>query len=163
MSIAFTPTPGTLNKFKRTASQFQHQATFQNPHKNLAPFVEAILSALHPLQSIQVTIHEIIFEPRNVNALLEGQGLSPLEMHRTDQWNDWSLIASENLEIRDLLVAVLSDSIDFTLIPMPRKFLSYADHDDYVTFFAATKSNLNRVVSALEQLKLRPNDYQRRL
>jgi hypothetical protein len=83
-------------------------------------------------------------------------------MHRTDQWNDWSFIAYEKSEIGDLLTAMLADSIGFALIPTPKKFMSYADHDDYITFFAATRSNLNHVASALEHLKFRPNEYQRR-
>jgi hypothetical protein len=48
-----------------------------------------------------------------------------------------------------LLQAVLTDAVDFAFIPTPKPFVMYADHDDLVTLFANTKSNLNRVAQAL--------------
>jgi hypothetical protein len=34
-------------------------------------------------------------------------------------------------------------------MPAPKPFVIYADHDEYTTFFANTKSNLNRVAQPL--------------
>ena len=43
----------------------------------------------------------------------------------------------------------MSDWVDFVFIPEPKPFVIYADHDEYITFYANTKSNLNRVADAL--------------
>lgn len=34
-------------------------------------------------------------------------------------------------------------------MPAPKPFVIYADHDEYATFYANTRSNLNRVTDAL--------------
>jgi hypothetical protein len=162
MPITFTPTFGTLNKFKRTALRLPHQVTFETSLKDFGPFVEAILCPLQPIQSVQITICEIIFEPRKLNALMDRHGLSALGQGNTKQWHDWSLVASGEPEVRALLTAVVSEAINFALTPTPKKFLAYADHDDFMTFFGAKKSNLNGVVTGLEKLKIQQRDYQRR-
>ena len=41
------------------------------------------------------------------------------------------------------------------LVPDPRPFVIYADHDQYATFFAQTKGNLNRVIVPLKRSKFR--------
>ncbi|HUA66595.1 MAG TPA: hypothetical protein VME24_12155, partial [Alphaproteobacteria bacterium] len=47
------------------------------------------------------------------------------------------------------LVATFSDWVDFFFVPAPKPFVIYADHDEYATFFANTKSKLNSVVEPL--------------
>jgi hypothetical protein len=63
-----------------------------------------------------------------------------------------------------LLLAVFSDWVDFIFVPEPKSFGIYADHDEFTTFFAHTRSNLNRVVKPLAEggFKMIP-DYERRL
>ena len=63
--------------------------------------------------------------------------------------HDQSLTAAGENEVQQLLQAVFSDSIDFVFIPKPKSFAIYADHDESTTFFAPTRSNLNRVVKPL--------------
>jgi hypothetical protein len=58
-----------------------------------------------------------------------------------------SLTAAGQQEIETLLHAAFSDSIDFIFVPEPRPFAIYADHDEFTTFFAHTRSNLNHVVT----------------
>ena len=53
------------------------------------------------------------------------------------------------------------DWIDFVLIPTPKQFAIYADHDEYTTFFAHTRSNLNCVVRPLVEQGFKQVDYQR--
>lgn len=48
-----------------------------------------------------------------------------------------------------MLEAALGDWVDFVFVPVPKPFVIYADHDEYTTFYANTKSNLNRVAQAL--------------
>jgi hypothetical protein len=77
---------------------------------------------------------------------------------------DTSLTAAGQQELQTLLHAIFSDWIDFIFVPEPRSFAIYADHDEYTTFFAHTRSNLNQVVTTLveKRFKMVP-DYDRRL
>ena len=52
-------------------------------------------------------------------------------------------------ETHRLLIASFSDWVDFWFVPQPKSFAIYADHDEYTTFYASTKSNLARVVTPL--------------
>jgi hypothetical protein len=52
-------------------------------------------------------------------------------------------------EVEELLIAALGDWVDFLFVPSPKPFVIYADHDEFITFYANTKSNLNRVGTAL--------------
>jgi hypothetical protein len=64
----------------------------------------------------------------------------------------------------ELLEAALSDWIDFIFVPTPKPFVIYADHDEFTTFYANTKSNLNPVVEALSARGFkRVQDYERDL
>jgi hypothetical protein len=51
--------------------------------------------------------------------------------------------------VEELLHTAFSDWFDFLFVPTPKPFVIYADHDEYTTFYANTRSNLNRVVQAL--------------
>jgi hypothetical protein len=52
-------------------------------------------------------------------------------------------------EVQELLYTAFTDWFDFVFVPTPKPFVIYADHDEYTTFFANVRSNLNRVVGAL--------------
>jgi hypothetical protein len=52
--------------------------------------------------------------------------------------------------MKEALIAVLSDCVDFLFIPTPTSFVIYADHDEYITFYAHTRSNLNQVANPLQ-------------
>jgi hypothetical protein len=132
---------GSLKRFRRTPWRFQ--ATFHTPLKNLQPFVGAIASALEPLSAGCVTIDQVVFEPKHLIALLTEHSLPAKYGH------DWSVTAEGKHETETLLEAALSDWVDFLFVPTPKPFVIYADHDEYITFYANTKSNLNRVAQAL--------------
>ncbi|MCI0350760.1 MAG: hypothetical protein L0Z53_15150 [Acidobacteriales bacterium] len=117
-----------------------------------------IVSAAGPMQSGCVTIDGVIFDPKHLTALLAKFSLPP------EYGSEWSVTAHGQQEVQELLQAVLSDWIDFAFTPAPKPFVIYADHDEYTTFYANTKSNLNRVVNALsEQGFERIDDYERQL
>jgi hypothetical protein len=141
MSMLLTEAPGSLKKFKRTSWKFQQ--TFSTPLKNLAPFVATIVKASRPVQEGCLVIDQWVFEPKNLIALLAADSL-PLRYG-----HDTSLTAAGENEITQLLQAVFADWIDFIFIPKPRSFVLYADHDEFTTFFAPTRSSLNRVVKPL--------------
>ena len=67
-------------------------------------------------------------------------------------------------EAEGLLVAAFGDPVDFLFAPEKKPFVLYADHDQFTTFFAQTRSNLNLIVEELlnhgfQQIL----DYQRKL
>lgn len=132
---------GSLKRFRRTPWRFQQ--TFHTPLKNLRPFVGSIASALEPLSGGCVTIDQVVFEPKHLTRLLAEHSLP------AEYGHDWSLTAEDQGETEALLEAALGDWVDFVFVPIPKTFVIYADHDEYLTFYANTKSNLNRVVQAL--------------
>jgi len=133
-------TPGATKKLGKTRWEFQ--ATFQTPLKKLDPFVSTILSANDVLESASVTIDEVVFEPKHLNALRDKNQTEPIGL-------DVTFVAEGREQAKELLVATFSDWVDFFFVPAPKPFVIYADHDEYATFFANTKSKLNSVVEPL--------------
>jgi hypothetical protein len=154
--MTLSETPGSVKRFRRTAWRFQQ--TFQTPLKNLQPFVSAIVCAHEPIQAASVTIEEVVFEPKHLMALL-GRYSLPLQYGRES-----CIAATGHKEVGELLEAALGDWVDFAFVPTPKPFVIYADHDEYTTFFANTKSNLNGVVQALSAAGFQKvPDYERNL
>jgi len=147
---------GALKKFRRTPWKFQQ--TFLTPLQSVQSFVEAIMSTNPQMKSGCVTIEQAVFEPTHLINLLASLSIPP----RYEC--DVSLTAIGQQEVETLLHAVFNDWIDFIFVPEPKSFAIYADHDEYTTFFAHTRSNLNRVVKALadDEFKM-VQDYERRL
>jgi hypothetical protein len=147
---------GTLKKFRRTPWKFQQ--TFLTPMQRLESYVSVIVSANQQMKSGCLTIEQAVFEPTHLIKLLGSYSLPP-------QYGPGiSLTVTGQQEVEMLLLAIFSDWIDFIFVPEPKSFAMYADHDEYTTFFAHTRSNLNRVVKALtdKRFKMIP-DYERRL
>ena len=132
--------PGAIKKFGRTPWKFQ--STFQTPLKQLDPFVSTILSANEALESASVIIEGFVFEPKHLKAFMDGKQTGPIE-------RDVTFTADGREQTKELLMAAFSDWADLVFVPMPKPFVIYADHDEYATFFANTKSNLNSVVEPL--------------
>jgi hypothetical protein len=77
---------------------------------------------------------------------------------------DWCIAANGQQEVAELLEAGLSDWVNFAFVPKPKAFVIYADHDEYTTFYANTKSSLNGVVQALSEAGFENvPDYERNL
>lgn len=133
--------PGTINKFGRTAWKFQQ--TFRTPLKNLEPLISSVITAVPRIQAACLTIDKVIFEPKHLIALMTRHQ-APLRYVR-----DITITASGTNESEALLLAALSDWIDFLFVPRPKPFVIYADHDEYTTFYAQTRSNLNSVTCPL--------------
>jgi hypothetical protein len=136
-------TPGALKKFGRSTWRFQ--TTFRTPLKELPAFVSTILAATDRMDQGTVTIDEIVFEPKNLKALLATNG-APGQLE-----HDWTIAAEGKADIHALLQAALADWVNFLFVPTPKPFVIYADHDEYTTFYTASKSNLNPVISGLLQ------------
>ena len=139
--MTLSNTPGLIKKFGRTSWRFQ--TTFATPLKELDSFVSTILAGDDRFEKGTVTIDGYVFDPKNLKHLLTAKSLSG-ELGR-----DWSITADSPMEAHELLKAALPDWVDFLFILMPKPFVIYADHDEYTTFYANTKSNLNRVSQPL--------------
>ena len=135
-----TTTPGALKKFRRTPWRFQQ--TVQLPEVGERDrFVSTILSALDGLESAAVTIDEVVFDTVSLTALCPAG---------TKLTHDSTISAESAEEAHSLLMAAFWDGPDFICVPTPKPFVFYADHDDWITFYANTKSNLNRVIQPLK-------------
>lgn len=134
--MTVTPTPGALKKFRRTPWRFQQ--TVERPDAgDLERFVSTIITAHGNLEAATVTIDDVVFNTERMSALCPpSSALS----------HDTSLTAQSPEEAHALLVAAFWDGPDFVCIPTPKPFVFYADHDDWITFYANTRSHLNHVI-----------------
>ena len=153
--MTLSATSGSLKRLRRVPWRFQQ--TFKTPLRNLQPFVATIISAREEIQGGTVTIDSVVFEPKNLNALLASRSL-PSSL-RTES----SIEAAGYQEAGALLQAALGDWVDFWFIPTPKTFVIYADHDEYTTFFATSKSKLNGVVEPLLKQGFKAVNYERNL
>ena len=136
--------PGSLVRFR--SARWHFQRTFQTPLQNLQSFVGAILSAHEQVHGGFVTVDQVVFEPKHLMAMLAKRSLPAQIGH------GWSLTIAGQHDVEAVLAAALSDWIDFLFVPTPELFVMYADHDEYTTFYASTRSNLDRVVAALSAM-----------
>jgi len=133
-------TPGAVKKFRRTPWRFQQ--TVERPQaSDLDRFVSTILSA-HDLKAATVTIDEVVFNTERMTALCPAGSALPLA-------RESSISAHSIEEMQALLVAAFWDGPDFICVPTPKPFVFYADHDDWITFYANTKSHLNQIIEPL--------------
>ena len=141
--MTLTHTQGSLKRFRRTPWRFQQ--TFHTPLQKIPPFVATIVSAHGPLQAASAIIDDVVFEPKHLMSLLSS--LCPA----SELGRDWCINATGPQETSALLQAALSDWVDFAFVPTPKPFVICADHDEYTTFYANKKSNLNGIVDALSR------------
>jgi hypothetical protein len=153
--MTVTESPGEMKRFRRATWRFQ--ATFETPLGNLEEFVATIVSTFTRLEGASIAIDNYVFEPKRLSALLSAQSLPATLKH------DCRIDAGNGSEVAATLRAALSDWVDFAFTPVPKPFVIYADHDEYITFFASSKSNLNRVAIPLIEKGFRQvHDYERR-
>ncbi len=141
MHISFEP--GITKKFRTKTWKFQQ--TFRTPLKDLDRFTNAILSSMHEIRGARLAIYTSVFDPKELHGLLRASALP------TDLPRDRVIHAAGREEFTSLLRATLAGWVDFAFIPDPKTFCIYADHDEDITFFAATRGNLNRAVKPLRE------------
>jgi hypothetical protein len=153
--MTISNTPGTIKKFKRSA--WRSQVTFRTPLQKLDVFVPAILSANEPIKEATVTIDQYAFEPKNTLALI-AKHMASGQLQR-----DTSITAIGHDKVRELLRTAFSDWLDFLFVPTLKLFVIYADHDEFASFYANTKSNLERIkLSLLAKGFEQVRDYERK-
>jgi hypothetical protein len=153
--VILSSAPGSLKRLRKVPWRFQQ--TFLTPLKNLQPFVATIIAAREEIQGGTVTVNNIVFEPENLNALLVNRALPPSLQRES------SIEAQGHQAAGELLQAALGDWVDFWFVPTPKPFVIYADHDEYTSFLANSKSNLNGVVEALIKQGFEKVNYKRSL
>lgn len=131
----------TLERFRNKPWEFQQ--TFETPLKNLPAFVARVVSAGGPLRAGALVIDLVVFEPRSLIDMLTTYSIPP-KCER-----GFSVRAEGRQEVEELLRVVLNDWVDFLFIPEPQTFAIYADHDEFATIYAHTRSDLARVARPL--------------
>jgi len=140
-AMTVTHTPGAVKKFRRTPWRFQQTVERPRPDQ-LQGFVSTITAAHEQIEEATVTIDQLVFGTERMTALCpEGSELPLIR--------ESSLSARAEEEVEALLVAAFMDGPDFIFIPAPKPFVFYADHDDWITFYANTKSHLNHIIEPL--------------
>jgi hypothetical protein len=148
--------PGALKRHRRVKWEFQQ--TFVTPLNDLPRFVDVIMSRLPGVEAALVELDSFVFEPRYELVPLFAENSLP------QTYDDGLTIeALGETEVRRLLQAALSEWVDFLMVPTPRPFVLYADHDEYITFLAHRKGLLNGVTGALTAAKFRAVEYVRKL
>ena len=154
--MKFLETPGAIKKFRRTSWKFQ--VTFQTPLQALEPFVSAILGQEPAIERGILTVHDVVFEPKKLQALIPSGGDS-LAVGK-----DSCFEAESRTEVEKLLNAAFGEWVDFLFVPTPKPFVIYADHDEYTTFFFNTKSGISQLTETLVKSGVRQvHEYQRTL
>ena len=136
-------TPGMVGRLRQSPGNWQR--TFRTPLERLPAFVAALLLGAPRTTGAVATIRAIVVEPKNLARLLAHHGLAPA----LD--SDWSITATNPQDVNGLIEAALGDWVDFWLVPHPKGFTLYADHDEYATVFAARRGPLSKIGAAMEQ------------
>ena len=153
--MKLTQEDGAIKKFHRTPWRFEQ--TFATPLRSLPSFTTTILGSLTDARSGEVIIDEVVMDTPALESLLNQHHL-PVELG-----HDTLILAETAAELQPLLTSALESWVDFLFVPSPRPFVLYADHDEFVTFFANTRSNLNKVAHSLKTEGFTAvEDYKRR-
>lgn len=136
---------GEVERFR--ASPLRYQQTFSTPLKDLHRFVATALSQFR-LETGTLTVELVVFEPENLLKLLARHSIAP-ESVPAEYTMHVTITAMGQVEIAELLEAALGDWVNFVFVPAPELFAIYADHDEYITFFADKESDLLLVTTEL--------------
>lgn len=149
--------PGAGQRLRRVlGSRGYFQQTFRTPLQQSASFTATVVAAHAPLEAGSVIVGQVVFTPKNLEALLTRHNL-PLTYGR-----DWTITAAGQEEIAALLEAAWGDWLDFYFTPSPKRFHLFADHDEYTTVFGATKGQVSKLATALISAGLsRVDGYER--
>lgn len=135
---------------------WKFQKTFQTPLEQLHPFVDVIVSVGAP-KSARITIAQALFEPKEWLSVLARYSLEPR------YGSGIAVNCSGGREIRELLAATFGGWVDFAYVPSPKRFVIYADHDEYATLYANSRANLNSIVQALVGIGVKEVEFTRYL
>lgn len=144
--------PEVILKFWNGLRPFQK--TLVTPRDRMESFL-SILTEFFPIEGGYLCTDQVVFEPDNTLELLNGRGVFLKGFWR------FSLEAGGAEDVRLMLAAVLADWVDFLFISRPASFAIYADHDEYLTVYAATETEITRAAARLESAGYNFVDYVR--
>jgi hypothetical protein len=139
--------PESLRLFH--ANPWQFQQTFSTPLKDLNRFVSAIFAPFSWERGAFST-DEVVFEPHHLLRLMAENSI-----HVENFWA-LNLEAHGEKETAELLEAALGDWVDFVFLPVPESIAIYADHDEYITFYAKGESVLSTLKLELIRAGFKP-------
>ncbi len=139
--MKLTHTPGALKKFRRTP--WRHQQTIGRPVVDeLQRFVSKIVRTENrQIEQAALTLDNGVFGIERIAGLVRAP--------KESLGHESTILAETGDEAEALLLAAFMDGPDFILVPKPRPFVIYADHDDWITFYANTTSHLNGIIRPL--------------
>ena len=140
MIRALTEPSIEIKRFR--ANPWAAQRTFETPKKELQRFVKTFLAPFSLERAVLETA-QVVFEPDNLLKLADKYSI---RVH--NQW-ELKLEAVELFSVSELLEAALGDCVDFAFVLAPAAFAIYADHDQYITFYAPDEPPLAAVSSSL--------------
>lgn len=144
VDVVLTITPKPAEEIERfRADPWPFQRTFKTPLKDLQRFVLTLLAPFSLAKGALVT-DQIVFEPEDLLKLMAKHSIEV-----NDIWH-FACEAEGSQSIAELLEAALGDWVDFCFMPTPASFAIYADHDEYVTFYAHEESQIAMIASTLE-------------
>jgi hypothetical protein len=156
--MEFSGDINALKKLRKASWKFQQSFRTPAPIENLGSFVTTIVFATPSPGIGSFTLGDAVIFADHLKVFfarhcLEQRFKSGMTVR----------IATRG-ELEGLLVAAFSDAVDFLFAPEKKPFVFYADHDQFTTFFAQTRSSLNRIVEPLVHNGFhRLPDYQRQL
>lgn len=156
--MEFSEDCNALKKLRKASWRFQQTFQTPPPGENLSGFVATIISATPYPGAGLFTIGRAVIGPDHLMDLFADHSLTRICKPGT------TVKTASREEAESLLIAAFSDPLDFLFVPEKKPFVFFADHDQFTTFYASTRSNLNRIVEELgsKGFHLIP-DYQRQL
>lgn len=148
-------TTDRIARFK--ADKWPCQTTFHTPLEDLPRFVSTAVSALGPLEKAVLAIDEVVFEPKTLKAFLSKYGINDEPLDGSEYQ------ASGQTEAEGLLVAALSDWLDFLYLPYPERLAVYADHDEFITSYTNNRQELNYLNDVVKSAGYEKRNYKRKL
>jgi hypothetical protein len=107
-----------------------------------------------------LTLKLVVFEPYGLLEMLDRYSISPTSVS-SEYFMHVTITATGHAETVELLEAALGDTVDFVAVFSPGPFSIYADHDEYVTFFANEEADLASLEATLVSSGFERKDYVR--
>jgi hypothetical protein len=131
-----------LSRLRGSAATLE-QRTFRTPLDRLESFVSSLLQGDPPFISASLIVQQVVFTPTRLDQLLSRYDLP------VDHSKSRAIVAETARETTALLNAALAEWVDFYFLPVPQRFILYADHDEYTTVYAGAEATLLQMAEAL--------------
>jgi hypothetical protein len=131
-------------------ASWKYQITCHTPLKRLPLFTQLLLEQLQPVNAALIIIDQIVFD---VPEGLTGMRRAASEQRRVRE-APGHLFENENEGLKAMLETVYSGWTDFRLLVTPPHHALLADHDEYTTFFSASREKIAQLHETLKGLQI---------